>query len=87
MNRPQTLVEKSLYHHSKAPQTGLEISDDWYRDSCRLVEKSLTTGIEKTIPKRFLMVLIGKKIGLVSIPSQIRSILAANVTYQTRGKK
>ena len=46
-------------------KTGIVISDDRDRDLCRQVEESLTTGREKTIPNRFLLVIYWIKNGLV----------------------
>ena len=51
-------------------KTGIEISDDWSRDFCRLVEKSLTTGLGKTIPYRYLKVTNGNNNGLGLKPDE-----------------
>lgn len=59
-------MSAGLGNYVPPSKTGIEISDDWYRNLCRVVEESLTTGLEKTIPNRYLLVLTGKKNGLVS---------------------
>lgn len=70
--------------------TGIGISDYWYRDFCLLVEESLTTGIEKTIPNRFLMVIYWIKNGLVCnfaslvVTAKKKIIIATNLSVRTK---
>ena len=80
---------QSFTQHTKETKRGLLISSDWVKDLYRLGERSLTTGIVITHPKRFLMVTKGFLVGSSAISIHfIQSInQAAAVTYLTRGKK